>query len=89
MDDTVPAFSTLTGAKDVEKTFDIRGTGDRIALGALIALTGLVLYTIGVGVYRLWFHPLSKFPGPLFNKISDVSTRWKLQFRTLTMLKRA
>ena len=31
-----------------------------------------VLYTIGVVIYRLWFHPLAKYPGPLFAKISGL-----------------
>ena len=58
-----------------EKTFPIRGTGDRIAVGALMAAIGLIIYTVGVVVYRLWFHPLSKFPGPFLNRVSDVSTQ--------------
>ena len=57
-----------------EKTSHIRGTGERIAAGALVAVAGLLLYTVGVVVYRLWFHPLSKFPGPFINRVSGVST---------------
>lgn len=75
MDDVGRAFSLLAVDMDEEKTSHIRGTGDRIAVGALVAVTGLVLYTVGVMVYRLWFHPLSKFPGPFLNRVSDVSTQ--------------
>jgi len=75
MDDTGRTVSMLADGKYDEKTSQLRGTGDRIALGALIVVAGLVLYTIGLVAYRLWFHPLAKFPGPFLNKVSDVSTQ--------------
>ena len=74
MDDVGRAFSMLAVGRDEEKTSHIRGAGERIAAGALVAVAGLLLYTAGVVVYRLWFHPLSKFPGPFLNRVSDVST---------------
>ena len=30
----------------------------------LLGLLGCFVYAIVLGVYRLWFHPLAKFPGP-------------------------
>jgi hypothetical protein len=77
MDDIGRAFALLAVDMDEKKTSPIRGTGDRIAVGALIAVTGLFLYTVGIVVYRLWLHPLSKFPGPFLNRVSDVSTKIK------------
>jgi len=40
------------------------------AVGLLaVALVGFTVYTI---VYRLYFHPLAKYPGPFLNKISPL-----------------
>jgi cytochrome P450 len=42
----------------------------------LLGLLGLVLgagvlYTLGLAVYRVFFHPLAKYPGPLLAKLTD------------------
>jgi hypothetical protein len=32
-----------------------------------------ILYIAGIVIYRLWFHPLAKYPGPFLNRVSQVS----------------
>lgn len=32
-----------------------------------------ILYVLGIVIYRLWFHPLAKYPGPFLNRVSQVS----------------
>jgi len=38
---------------------------------ALPAVGLLLLYTVGVAVYRLVFHPLARFPGPRLAALSN------------------
>ncbi|KAL6704221.1 hypothetical protein ACN47E_008478 [Coniothyrium glycines] len=39
----------------------------------LSSFLGLVLaYLISISVYRIWFHPLSKYPGPLLCKLTSL-----------------
>ncbi|KAL8393908.1 hypothetical protein RB595_003606 [Gaeumannomyces hyphopodioides] len=52
------------------------GAGGKLLTLPNIAIglaAGLVLYSVGLAVYRIWFHPLSKYPGPLDFAISDFS----------------
>jgi len=37
------------------------------------SLLQLVFYVFGRAVYNIYFHPLSKFPGPKFAAMSNVS----------------
>lgn len=56
----------------------------------ILALTILLLfsYSISTAVYRLYFHPLAKFPGPFWAKISTIPAWWhtKNQDRHLWLL---
>ena len=54
-----------------------------LALG--LCCTSLLVYTVGTVIHRLWFHPLSKFPGPWLNAVSDVSSLDPKETYPLTM----
>ncbi|KAL8284314.1 hypothetical protein RB600_008943 [Gaeumannomyces tritici] len=41
------------------------------SLGLVVAAI-TVLYWVGLIIYRLWFHPLSRFPGPALMTVSDL-----------------
>ena len=36
-----------------------------------VLVSGSLLYLLGACVYRIWFHPLAKFPGP---KLAAITT---------------
>ncbi|KAF2102795.1 cytochrome P450 [Rhizodiscina lignyota] len=50
----------------------VRSTQDRLLLAGGILAIGSFFYFIGIVIYRLYFHPLAKFPGPVINRISDL-----------------
>lgn len=55
-----------------------RGLSDRLVIAGSVFLAGTTLYLIAISIYRLYFHPLAKFPGPVANAISWVRGRTNL-----------
>ncbi|KAF3178847.1 hypothetical protein TWF225_004800 [Orbilia oligospora] len=45
-------------------------------LSLLLLPLGYIVYLIGLAVYRIWFHPLSKFPGPKAAAVSEYWEAW-------------
>jgi hypothetical protein len=52
-----------------------RGISDRLMVAAALLTAGTTFYLVALSIYRIYFHPLAKFPGPKLNAISDVSDR--------------
>ena len=45
----------------------------------IVCLLLLFVWKAGVILYRLWFHPLSHFPGPFLGRVSSIyRTYWFL-----------
>jgi len=52
------------------------------ALGYLfVFITVQILYWICIGIYRLTFHPLAKYPGPWIAAVSPVRSGTSLNLR--------
>lgn len=46
--------------------------------GVQLLLAALLIYAVGTAVYNVYFHPLSKYPGPLICKLTDAYYGYKL-----------
>jgi cytochrome P450 len=56
--------------------------GDRAVFAATVVLLGTAAYLAALAAYRLWWHPLARFPGPVANRVSWVpGTVWTLRGR--------
>lgn len=40
--------------------------------GLLLSIVVLLVYAFGTALYKIYFHPLSKYPGPFLCKLTDV-----------------
>ncbi|KAH6622021.1 benzoate 4-monooxygenase cytochrome-like protein P450 [Boeremia exigua] len=68
----------------------IMGFADDVSYPNIIALSAVLFlsYVFTTAVYRLYFHPLARFPGPFWAKLSTIPSWWhsKNQDRHLWLL---
>ncbi|KAL8414244.1 hypothetical protein RB594_005464 [Gaeumannomyces avenae] len=53
----------------------------KVGVWVLGLVTTLVVYGVGLAVYRLWFHPLSKVPGPWYMAISALFASYQNEIK--------
>ncbi|KAF9891098.1 hypothetical protein FE257_005034 [Aspergillus nanangensis] len=59
-----------------------RSVGERLMVAGGVLAIGLVLQIVCTVIYRYWFHPLAKYPGPFINAVSDLpGVVWTLRGR--------
>ena len=47
-----------------------------VTFTATALFCGLFIFFLVKSVYRLWFHPLAKYPGPFLARISNIHQTW-------------
>ncbi|RFN55284.1 cytochrome p450 3a17 [Fusarium flagelliforme] len=57
-------------------SFALKLDHDKLVALAIISLATLVTSLAAIAIYRVWFHPLSIFPGPRWLAVSNVPERW-------------
>ncbi|KAI0156120.1 cytochrome P450 [Pestalotiopsis sp. NC0098] len=56
-------------------------SADQVTVAIVAAASLCMLSAVGLGIYRVWFHPLSVFPGPKHLAVSNISEQWKSHVR--------
>ncbi|TQN68726.1 Cytochrome P450 monooxygenase FUM2 [Colletotrichum shisoi] len=76
------AWSTFSNLMNVK--LPLTAINSPVVFGLSTLLSVLFAYLISISIYRIWFHPLSKHPGPLLCKLT--STIWAYHFTKGTIL---
>jgi len=67
-------LSLLIMDASLNDVLPVRGSSERLLFVVGVLAAGSIAYFLSLVTYRLFFHPLAKFPGPRINAVSDVRT---------------